>query len=127
MANEITGIENGGRRASLRAPEQAPVKRRAAGSSGALYRATSRDDWLECEIIARHPGGFVLRETGRQMPGVWLASPAQVRVIVGTLEAPEIVRRNYLPKDATPNQIYRYRIVREAASREVALRQVFGP
>lgn len=101
---------------------------RADGSSGAtFYRESPGDDWQECEVIAKRPDGLlILRELGKPLPGVWLASRAQVRVLVGTLEAPEIVRRNYLPKGATASQLHTYRKIREVASREVALHLVFG-
>lgn len=116
------------RRGAATAPGTAPAKTLAAGGPGAtFYGESAGDDWRECEIIAaRSDGLLILRELGKPLPGVWLASRAQVRVLVGTLEAPEIVRRNYLPKEATASQLHTYRKIREVASREVALRLVFG-
>lgn len=43
-----------------------------------LFRARHGEDWTGAEIVARHPAGFVLREIGRPLPGVWLARPDQV-------------------------------------------------
>lgn len=68
----------------LRAPEQAPAtKTQAAGSSGAVYRATDADAWQDCEIIGYTPDGAVLREVGRVWPGVWCAPLDRVRVTTG--------------------------------------------
>lgn len=44
-----------------------------------LYRARHGEDWTGAEIVARHPAGFVLREIGRPLPGIWIATEDQVR------------------------------------------------
>jgi hypothetical protein len=46
----------------------------------ALYRPDIGAPWEDCTIVSRHPGGLVLREVGRILPGRWLASLDQVRV-----------------------------------------------
>lgn len=45
----------------------------------AVYREHAGADWIEVEILSRHPGGFVCREVGRLWPGVWVADWSQVR------------------------------------------------
>jgi hypothetical protein len=46
----------------------------------ALWRPNIGAPWADCWIVARHPGGLVLREVGRRFPGHWLATLDQVRV-----------------------------------------------
>lgn len=112
----------------LLAPEQAPAtKTQAAGGSGAIsavYRATAADAWQDCEIIGYQANGMVLREVGRRLNGVFLASLDQVRIPVGVIEQPEIVTRDLPPM--TPTQYYKYRHIREVAGRDEALRLVVG-
>lgn len=86
----------------------------------ALYRADSTQDWQDCEIIGRHSDGYVLREVGRALPGVWIATRDQVRVPVGVIEQPAIVARNYLP--AGLNRQGKYRYLREVVGPQEALR-----
>lgn len=47
----------------------------------ALYREDAGWDWYDVEIVARRSDGyFIVREVGRLLPGVWLASIDQLRV-----------------------------------------------
>jgi hypothetical protein len=46
----------------------------------ALYRPDIGAPWEDCLLVARHPGGLVLREIGRLFPGHFLATLDQVRV-----------------------------------------------
>jgi hypothetical protein len=46
----------------------------------ALFRALPGETWKECELIAIHPRGYVVREVGRHLPGVMLADWSQIRV-----------------------------------------------
>lgn len=47
----------------------------------ALWRQSSREDWQPIDLLAVHQGGqLVVRETGRFWPGIFLASPDQVRL-----------------------------------------------
>jgi hypothetical protein len=46
----------------------------------ALYRPDIGAPWVDCLLVARHPGGLVVREVGRILPGHFLATLDQVRV-----------------------------------------------
>jgi hypothetical protein len=75
----MTALKSEGVGRALCAPEQAPVMKSTAGSSGALYRASGLE-WQECEIVECRPDGVVLREVGRALPGVWLAPLHCIRI-----------------------------------------------
>jgi hypothetical protein len=46
----------------------------------AVWRERAGADWCDAEIVGRHrSGGWLLRETGRFWPGVWLAAADRVR------------------------------------------------
>lgn len=46
----------------------------------ALYRVTSADDWIDVEVIDWRYRRYVVREVGKQLPGVALATIDQLRV-----------------------------------------------
>jgi hypothetical protein len=90
----------------------------------ALYRATPQAEWVDVEIIDWKHRQYVVREVGKPLPGVFLATFDQLRIPGGVIEQPEIEPRNYLPKTMTPAQRYLYRQVREVCGRDQALRIV---
>jgi hypothetical protein len=92
--------------------------------SAALYRATPKAEWTDVEVIGWKHRQYVVREVGKPLPGVWLATFDQLRIPGGVIEQPQIERRNYLPKNMTPAQLYLYRQVREVCGREKALQLV---
>jgi hypothetical protein len=51
----------------------------------AVYRARDCEPWQDVEIVGRHAGGFVLRETGKVWPGVFVASLDRVRIVTGAV------------------------------------------
>lgn len=48
----------------------------------ALYRSRAGEPWQDVELVDRHwpSGAYVVRETGRVLPGVFLAFADQLRV-----------------------------------------------
>lgn len=93
----------------------------------AVYRADDGDSWQDVEIIGRHGERLILRERGKQLPGIILASLYRVRIPDGLIEVPEIVCRKYLPRGMTGQQYEKYRVIRKVCGQAEALRWVFGP
>ena len=82
----------------------------------ALYREHAGADWSEVELVSRHPGGFVVREGGRVLPGVMLADWSQVREPVGEVDDGEPINTR-LPvpvRQMKPAQRRVYRKLRTA-------------
>jgi hypothetical protein len=47
----------------------------------ALYRATAAEPWQAVEIVAQKADGtLILREAGKQLAGIWIATLDQVRL-----------------------------------------------
>ena len=64
----------------------------AGAAQPAVWRPTAAG-WEDCEILGCIDGQYVVREVGKVWPGVALTP--QVRIPVGTIFDPEILRRKY--------------------------------
>ncbi len=107
----------------------------------AVYRPNERTDWEDCEITAVRNDGYVLRQVGRPLAGVWLAQRHQVRIAGRVLELREfsteaakatseamkrVWEAHRLPA-MTTKQLGQYKILRTVADRDEALRLVLEP
>ncbi len=91
-----------------------------------IYRANPSEDWQDCLLIDFDAKGRpILRETGKPLCGVFVASLAQVRIpTANVIEEPPILPRK-LPR-MTAWQRHRYRHTRRKFGLELALRVAFG-
>ncbi len=92
----------------------------------AIYRQNAAADWENVEVIDFDVRGRpILRETGKPLCGVFVASLAQVRIpTANVIEEPPILPRK-LPR-MTAWQRHRYRHTRRKFGLELALRVAFG-
>jgi hypothetical protein len=77
----------------------------SAATMRALWRPDIGAPWEDCELVARHPGGLVLREVqtaGRRFPGVWIATLDQVRVEGAGSFSPGTRRITRAPRGVEP-------------------------
>lgn len=57
---------------------------RPAHVTPGIYRAPTAREWQPVEIVAAYPNGkFLVQETGRPLPGRFLASRSDLRVDAG--------------------------------------------
>ncbi len=79
--NDAASSEIARRTVQTEVPETLPetLPETAQPRARGVWREHPWQDWQEVEIVGRHRDGLVLRETGRLLPGVWLATPDQVR------------------------------------------------
>lgn len=60
---------------------------RAPHCTPGFYRAPTARDWRDVEIIGQYPNGrFLVQETGRHLPGRFIASRDDLRVVAGVFK-----------------------------------------